>query len=648
MKRKTAVAGLSYLAGMFFVSFLPFNAALITLSLIIFLTSFVFLFDFRCKKQVAVALVSVAVGISVYLLFWVFDYSKTVEFDGKEARFSGEITDFSYIGSDTMVVTAKGKANGKNMKTTVFVPYKDCSYCDEITFDAKFKKITNSIAFNSADYSFSDGIFVAAQNPVNIKITDGGFSIVGKIKEFSDFVKYKIRRELPGDEGGFLSAMLCGDTSILSDSTKSSLNRLGIGHILSVSGTHLIIISYVFGYILKGFSLSKKMNLAVIEIIIIAFAVFSGMSPSVLRAAVMMSIVNLTKVLNRIPDSLTSMSACGVLLTLVSPEIIRSASFLLSMSGVFAVSYVTPIVLKSVGGYKKPNAVTASIVVSFCVWAVSLPFVTMFFNSVSVVTPAANLILAPFCTMALILSAVSVIFICSSGIFSLFIQVAGLLISPVLKAADFLSESPYLTLPLGYDLVRIAVAVSVLAAIVIILIKRNGTSAAVGISLVIAVFFVSSLTASVLNRDTLEIYTINYENSEIIVLNKNRKAVIIDSDGKNADVCARLLEYKGVVEVKAVFLYENYYSGSARYNAQIDFCKNSTETHYRLKEIESYDFENVNIVFSDNSLTVFYDDCEIRFDRSFANTNNKIGEIHEFTLKDGEISDKGRFNYAFG
>ena len=131
-------------------------------------------------------LMSSAVGMLIYGAFYYFDYMKTIEYDGKTAPFNGKITDFQYIENDLMIIEAKGEIENKNAKISFFVPACECDYSDGISFVGKYEVIENNVAFNSFDYSFSEGEFLKVTVVSDFEITNTGFSFAREVKNFSD------------------------------------------------------------------------------------------------------------------------------------------------------------------------------------------------------------------------------------------------------------------------------------------------------------------------------------------------------------------------------------------------------------------------------------------------------------------------------
>lgn len=96
----------------------------------------------------------------------------------------------------------------------------------------------------------------------------------------------------PSDVGGFAQALLLGEKSGLSDAQRNQLSLAGMSHIVAVSGMHL---SILFGlvYVL---TLRQRVLSALLGIpIAVFFAAVAGFTPSVTRAALMLSLALLAR-----------------------------------------------------------------------------------------------------------------------------------------------------------------------------------------------------------------------------------------------------------------------------------------------------------------------------------------------------------------
>ena len=121
---------------------------------------------------------------------------------------------------------------------------------------------------------------------------------------------------------GFLNAALTGDRSMLTAETREIFSITGLSHILALSGLHVGIIALIISLVLLPLRLTGLNNLRTILTIILLwmFAIMTGLSPSVVRAVIMASVLLISAMLQRVDRKsagLTGVQTCAVL---ISPE----------------------------------------------------------------------------------------------------------------------------------------------------------------------------------------------------------------------------------------------------------------------------------------------------------------------------------------
>ncbi len=132
---------------------------------------------------------------------------------------------------------------------------------------------------------------------------------------------------------GVLSAILTGDKSRLPNDVTADFRGSGLSHILVVSGLHLILVSRLVGFLLSRLFTPRRAGALSLAFCWI-FAAVSGLGSSVIRAAVMLTLVYLAETLHRRSDTLTSLMAAALLMGLQNPHTLLSVSFLLSFGAV--------------------------------------------------------------------------------------------------------------------------------------------------------------------------------------------------------------------------------------------------------------------------------------------------------------------------
>ncbi len=136
------------------------------------------------------------------------------------------------------------------------------------------------------------------------------------------------------------AAMLLGVRSHLSPELQQAFSGAGAMHILCVSGLHVGIIFMLLNYFLGFFDYIKRGPLFRSIIIIAsiwAYAMITGLSPSVVRAATMFSFISIGQNIGRHVNTYNSLAASAFVLLAFNPYLILDLGFQLSYSAVIAI-----------------------------------------------------------------------------------------------------------------------------------------------------------------------------------------------------------------------------------------------------------------------------------------------------------------------
>lgn len=297
----------------------------------------------------------------------------------------------------------------KGVKGVLFVPksindldigryYGSTIQASKLEFDALPKRFDYSQYLKSKRLWFtafakvSDSIYVS--NTVH-----QGFAAVANIRES---VRRKIN-ELLGDYdvSGLYSAILLGDKSLLSDKTQDDFSALGISHFLAVSGLHIGIIYLILSLVL-GLQKYKRHKYLVIKISMVLlgiwfYALLSGFSVSVTRAAFMFSCFLIAKAMAREGNSFNILCFCAAVNICLNPDVVFDVGFQLSYAAVASIVVLYPKVQALlVFKYKGLNLMWDAICVSCCAQLGTLPIVIYTFGFFPVWFLISNLWLSLF------------------------------------------------------------------------------------------------------------------------------------------------------------------------------------------------------------------------------------------------------------
>lgn len=184
---------------------------------------------------------------------------------------------------------------------------------------------------------------------------DGEWAEVGKdSSHVLDNIFYYIKsyivgvykKYIPGDEQkGVAAALIFGYREDLSQDLVEAYADTGTLHVLAVSGLHVGILYFVLKALL-GF-LKRKKSLRILRFCIIIvtlwfYALITGLSPSVNRAALMFTIIIIAETFHRNTNIYNSIAASAFILLLINPYSLYDVGFQLSYLAVLGIVFMQP------------------------------------------------------------------------------------------------------------------------------------------------------------------------------------------------------------------------------------------------------------------------------------------------------------------
>lgn len=249
-----------------------------------------------------------------------------------------------------------------------------------------------------------------------------------------------------GDEAGFLTAILTGDKSRLSDEGAAALSEAGLYHILAVSGMHcgflLALVTYLTGK-------HRRRLTALCALPLLAFyAALTGGSPSVLRSCVMLAFLLAAPVCRRDSDGPTALLAALFLILLANPFAAASISLQLSFTAMAGILFLTPRLYRLLMHGRKGNRVTRFLAAGFSATMGALVFTVplsgWYFGTLTLISPLSNLLCLWAASGVFVLGLVTVLlgFFCLPPA-KLLAVVPALLTRYILLMAGLLAKIPY-------------------------------------------------------------------------------------------------------------------------------------------------------------------------------------------------------------
>lgn len=166
-------------------------------------------------------------------------------------------------------------------------------------------------------------------------------TLAGWSLELRHALKGRIERLFPNN-APLLCALVLGDKSDLPEELTEGFRRAGISHLLAISGLHVGLLAAMVLWVLTRLLPSARLVFPALAAFLFVYAMMIGFPASVVRAALMLLIVQGARLTGRPRDGLTGLAAAFVAVLAVRPLSLTDAGFVLSFSAVAGILLLAP------------------------------------------------------------------------------------------------------------------------------------------------------------------------------------------------------------------------------------------------------------------------------------------------------------------
>lgn len=242
---------------------------------------------------------------------------------------------------------------------------------------------------------------------------------------------------LSDDQYAVVAAMALGDKSTLTKELKDTYSKTGASHVLALSGLHLGIIYALLSMLVVGRRWQTITQVAII-LSIWAFVFLVGMSTSVVRSAVMLTVYALLALGHRHKMSVNTLAFTAIVMLLVTPKALFDVGFQMSFMAVFSILLFVPLFYRPFSAeYLMTHRVIkwlwGMVAVSIAAQIGVAPLIAYYFGRFSCYFLLTNFIVIPAATIILYL-ALGALLIPSIGI--ILANIVGLLNTTLLYIAS--------------------------------------------------------------------------------------------------------------------------------------------------------------------------------------------------------------------
>jgi competence protein ComEC len=207
---------------------------------------------------------------------------------------------------------------------------------------------------------------------------------------------------VPEPEAGLAAGIVIGLRDQVDRDLAADFTTVGASHVVAISGWNIAIVAATVAAIAGR--LGRRRRALVLIITVVAYVLFAGASPSVVRAAVMAGVVLVARETGRAGRATAALGWAAALLLLVDPALIADPGFQLSTLATGGILAWATAWTERIGGLasgRVPAWLAESLAVSLAAQVATLPVVLATFGRLALVSPVVNLAIVPLVAPAM-------------------------------------------------------------------------------------------------------------------------------------------------------------------------------------------------------------------------------------------------------
>ncbi|WP_108669584.1 DNA internalization-related competence protein ComEC/Rec2 [Peribacillus acanthi] len=202
----------------------------------------------------------------------------------------------------------------------------------------------------------------------------------------------KIKEKTAGEVRGFAIAMLFGDTDYLDIQTYSEYQKLGLVHLIAISGLNIVLLVSAIYLLGIRAGITRQSMRGLILILLPVYCILAGASPSVIRACIMVGLFMLLTFFRFKISPTTILSIVSIAVLAHTPTMLFDIGFQLSFGITFALLFSKKILSRNYGKY---TFIKQSFNISIISQLISTPIILFHFSEITLIGIFLNIVYVP-------------------------------------------------------------------------------------------------------------------------------------------------------------------------------------------------------------------------------------------------------------
>ncbi|GGF40644.1 ComEC/Rec2 family competence protein [Subtercola lobariae] len=282
---------------------------------------------------------------------------------------------------------------------------------------------------------------------------------------------------LSGDGAQLVPGLAIGDVSLVSEELNSSMITSGLSHLTAVSGANCAVVVAAIMLLGGAIGLSKRWRIVLSLVVMAGFVVLVTPSSSVVRAAVMATIVLITLASGRSPRGLPALSLASIVMLVADPWLARNYGLALSVLATGGLLLLTRPLQQLLCRWL-PAGLSLVIAVPLAAQLACQPVLVLLSPSISLYSVPANLLAEPAAPVATVVGLIScVVGAVVPGVAPVGAWLTWVPASWIAGVSTFFAQAPGSSIPWPGGALGVALVVVLTAAAFVAIFARESAAA---------------------------------------------------------------------------------------------------------------------------------------------------------------------------
>lgn len=320
------------------------------------------------------------------------------DYQGETLYLEGVVLDFPQFETYSYSVLVEARLEGRlGCKTLLYIDAqgKDLKPGDQIGIMGTLRSAETTFDGEAITYYTAKGILLRGTTEGVLTVWPAeGWPLKHLPAYLAQALKEGIYQVFSQETGAVIQALVTGNRDNLSQGFSTSLQRTGLAHTVAVSGMHL---AFLAGMLRMFLPRGRRSSGVIMVLGIALFVLVSGSTPSILRAGIMVGLLQIAPFFGRERDDGTALALALGLILLWNPYTVNHVGLHLSFASVLGILLFSPGIQRKLEGIFPSKwgifgrFVSSSLSATCGAMLITTPMVAYYFGSLSLIAPLANL-----------------------------------------------------------------------------------------------------------------------------------------------------------------------------------------------------------------------------------------------------------------